>query len=284
MGFHVVKIESERTDVLKRDLLKNSEAHEVGTKSRYEAFRLSFRGESIIAYSSGKVVASGSYTGALLQNSVRKIYTDTADSLITIGSDEAGKGEWLGPLVIAAVALNSSQSAMLRSLGVMDSKELKVEGIADLAHDVKRNCLSVREVTLSPKAFNQRLDELKDEGKNLNDLLAWGHAKAVSECYKATKNDKVRVVIDEFSKLKTKLRLERVLDTKCIDLIQKPRAEEIVAVAAASIVARNARETWIDRQSREFGVDLRKLSSSSAAKRADRFQFAKVSYLKGQSD
>ncbi|NHI82712.1 MAG: hypothetical protein EAX81_00220 [Candidatus Thorarchaeota archaeon] len=280
MDFHVIKIDVEKLGVLKSALLKDSRTLETRTKTKFESFRLSFGEASIIAYTTGKVVASDIYSRALLQNSVQEIYKSAETESTIIGSDEAGKGEWLGPLVISAVALNSLQSAILRSLGVMDSKELKLKQIYDLAKDVKRNCISFKVVLLSPETFNRRFDELKREGKNLNDLLAWGHAKAISECRRAVKEDGISVVIDEFSRIKTKLRLERVLDTTLIRLIQKPRAEDVMAVAAASIVARDAREIWLDSQSRKMELNLRELNPSSVAKRADRFLIAKVSYLK----
>jgi len=50
-----------------------------------------------------------------------------------IGSDEAGKGEWLGPLIVAAVALSRQQRSYLVTQGVMDSKELRLDVIVELA-------------------------------------------------------------------------------------------------------------------------------------------------------
>jgi ribonuclease HIII len=138
-------------------------------------------------------------------------------------------------------------------------------------------------VVVPPQTFEKRLEEFRQEGKNLNDLLAWAHAKAVSEVHKQlnpSKESRLRVVIDEFSRLKTEQRLRRVLDLNRVELIQKPRAEDVVSVGAASIVARNARDDWIRSASDRLGVDLIRLSPEDARKLEDLSYFAKTSYLK----
>lgn len=94
-----------------------------------------------------------------------------------VGSDEAGKGEWLGPLTVAAVALTPEQSSYLITQGVMDSKELKIEKIIELSDIIRKKCLSYHVITITPKKFNLLLLEVKREGKSLNDILAWDMPK-----------------------------------------------------------------------------------------------------------
>lgn len=203
---------------------------------------------------------------------------------ITIGSDEAGKGEWLGPMAVVAVALTPEQSTLLKIEGVMDSKKLSLERILDLAKKIEDNCSESYVVKITPSRFNQFLEEIKREGKSLNDMLAWGHAKAIEQVYSKVAARKrgliVNIVIDEFDKLKTEMRLKRVLELKDINVIQKPRAEEEIAVAAASILARAVCERWIDMESTRTNVDLRSLSPSEALDRKDVVSFAKVSFLR----
>jgi ribonuclease HIII len=95
---------------------------------------------------------------------------------------------------------------------------------------------------------------------------------------------RINVVIDEFSRLKTEDRLSRVLSLKQVDVIQRPRAEDEIAVAAASIVARRLREEWIDDWSRRLGIDLRNLTAQEAAHRQDANKIAKTGYLKKTSE
>lgn len=202
---------------------------------------------------------------------------------VIIGSDEAGKGEWLGPITTAAVALNAEESSFLVIQGVMDSKELKIETIMKLSSIIKRNCLSYHIVTITPARFNEFLIEVKREGKSLNDILAWSHAKAISQVYFALRakgfQGEVKVIIDEFDQLKTDKRLKRVLGSFQLVVEQKHRAEEETAVAAASILARAERERWIDIESTRLNLDLRKISATEVLTLKDAGRFAKVSFL-----
>ena len=204
-------------------------------------------------------------------------------SQVVIGSDEAGKGEWLGPMTIVAVALTPAQGSYLVTQGVMDSKELKIETIMKLSNVIEKKCLGYHLVTITPQRFNEFLQEVKTEGKSLNDILAWAHAKAISQVYARLKtkefSGKIRVVIDEFDKLKTEERLKRVLELSQLLFEQKPRAEEETAVAAASILARAARERWIDKESERLGLDLRKISIREALIHRNASEFAKVGFL-----
>lgn len=203
---------------------------------------------------------------------------------IIIGSDEAGKGEWLGPLCAAAVALTKKQDKYLTTQGVMDSKELKMDKILELAEVIKNNCISHYVVAITPMRFNELLGEVKNEGKSLNDMLAWAHATAIYNIYKSLperdKINNIKVIIDEFDRIKTEARLKKVTMLPKIQLEQKPRAEQEIAVAAASILARSAREEWIDRESRKLDLDLRKLSPVDVLSYKNANYFAKISFLK----
>lgn len=281
----VVKIDPQKLKEAKNRLLESRYISEVATTNQYELFRLRCEGGSIVAYTSGKIVASGQTCEALLQGMMRKLDFEESEHDFIIGSDEAGKGEWLGPLVVAAVGLSPKQSTELRAVGVMDSKGLSADRIALLSAEIEETCQAMYLVIVPPQTFNKRLEEFRHEGKNLNDLLAWAHAKAVSEVYKQlnpSRESLVRVVVDEFSRLKTRQRLNRVLDLDTVELIQKPRAEDVVSVGAASIVARNARDDWIGSTSDRLGVDLNRLSPDDARRREDLDFFAKTSYLKGR--
>ena len=278
---HVVKIEPSALAKLRRILLENKNIGETKITNSYEEFRLECDNGFIIGYSSGKIVATNESARHHLTNAVLEL--DQYDNDIIIGSDEAGKGEWLGPLVIVAVALTPSQSSILRAEGIMDSKELGTEKIMELAKVIKHRCAGFKVVLISPKKFNDRMIELKHEQRTLNDLMAWGHAKAIQTVYSAFKEKSlnIKIVIDEFDKLKTEIRLQRVVDLKEFELIQKPKAEEEIAVAAASIIARSEREIWIDREAEQHGIALRKFSPSQMLELGLVANlFAKINYIK----
>jgi ribonuclease HIII len=201
-----------------------------------------------------------------------------------IGSDEAGKGEWLGALVVVAVALSKQQRAYLVTQGVMDSKKLRLNVISELAKVIQRSCLSYHAITISPHSFNNLIQQFRKESRSLNDILAWAHAQAIGNVFEElTKkgiSGKIKLSIDMFDKIKTEDRLKRVLDLRKFDLYHHPKAETETSVAAASIIARSVRELWIDERSIELNLDLRKLSVEQARSNPSADYFAKLDFLK----
>ncbi len=276
----IIKVKVEDLKRLEQLILANKHASSLKVDSEYEAFRIRCDGETIVGYTSGKIVCSGPHAEAIAQTAVRGLAESEATEKFVIGSDEAGKGEWLGPLVVAAVATTENQSRELQSLGVMDSKEVPLRRLSKLAVEIESGCEGRSVLLISPETFNKRLQELHNEGKNLNDLLAWGHAKVISDVYSnLSSTEAIRIVVDEFSRVKTQQRLSRVIHLEKVDLIQRPRAEDEIAVAAASILAREAREEWIDQFSSRMKLDLRELSVPDALARPDRASFSKIQYL-----
>src|SRR5205085_11050038 len=91
-----------------------------------------------------------------------------------IGIDESGKGDYFGPLVIAAVHVTPRIEEDLLALNVRDSKKISDGMIKKLEVDIKTLCRhSV--IAIGPERYN----ELYAKIRNLNRLLAWGHAKAL---------------------------------------------------------------------------------------------------------
>lgn len=210
---------------------------------------------------------------------------ESADEYVAyIGSDEAGKGEWLGPLVTAAVALSKQQRSFLVTQGVMDSKKLRLDVITELAKVIRESCLSYHVVTVSPHSFNKLMEEVKREGRSLNDILAWAHSQAIGDVFEElTKHGitgKIKLSIDMFDKIKTEDRLKRIINLSKFDLDHRPKGERETSVAAASIIARAVRELWIDEKSRELGLDLRSLSVNGARANVRANSFAKLNFLK----
>lgn len=270
----------EQLDELRVALLDDDHTHPVRTTNEYELFRFHFAGGIIIGYTSGKVVANNPETAGLLTRAAQSL-EKSQDLTLTIGSDEAGKGEWLGPLTVAAVSLDEDQAAYLRSVGVMDSKELSPRMIGELAYEIEENSHAIATVLISPVTFEQRLKELRAEGKNLNDLLAWAHAKVINDSYnQLSSKDKIRIVVDEFDAEKVEQRIGRLLDLNKVELVQMPRAESVTSVAAASIMARDLREDWLDKKSSELGFELEGITKEEALQRNTIAEFVKTSYLK----
>jgi ribonuclease HIII len=275
----VLKVSKEEIKMLKVLLLDRPSVEQLTTTNQYELFRVKFCGCLIIGYSSGKIVSNKETARELISELLPKV-TKGIPQLTAIGSDEVGKGEWLGPMVVAAVATTAEQINELQAQGVMDSKELSLPRIRELARYIIERHYLTRHIT--PRRFNELYDEFKDEKKTLNDLLAWGHSRVIGDLLNSVRgtDEKIRVIIDEFDKIKTEARLRGVLDIKKVEVVQYPKAEENMAVAAASIVARDLREDYIDLLCKKLQRDLRTLAAEDAAKDENAVEYAKVSFLK----
>jgi ribonuclease HIII len=187
----------------------------------------------------------------------------TAPDTCWIGVDESGKGDYFGPLVIAAVCVETETAGMLRGSGVKDSKTLSDRVIADLAPDIQGLCRT-SVVAIGPAKYN----ELYGKFKNLNKLLGWGHARAIENLLEAG-CPATMALSDQFGDERF-IRDALLKKGRAIRLEQRHRAEEDVAVAAASIVARAEFVRRLERLSQEAGLTLPKGASNlvdSAARR-----------------
>jgi len=147
-----------------------------------------------------------------------------------IGTDESGKGDYFGPLVVAGVFVDAEAANRLQRLGVRDSKRLSDQRAKELSFEIKRTTTH-NIVPIGPQRYNELIEKLG----NLNRLLAWGHARVIENILETVSCE--TVIADQFGD-------ERFIENalmergKHIDLIQRPKAEADIAVAAASILAR----------------------------------------------
>jgi ribonuclease HIII len=171
-----------------------------------------------------------------------------------IGSDESGKGDFFGPLVIAAFFMPEGQEGVLRELGVKDSKRTSDARCREIAESLKKGYPYHSVVTIGPEKYNELYAKLR----NLNRLLAWGHARAIENILERVPAG--RAVTDQFGDEKF-VRNALLKKGREIELVQMPRAEEDPAVAAASILARAEFLTRLHFLSQEVGVELPKGAS-----------------------
>ncbi len=147
-----------------------------------------------------------------------------------IGVDESGKGDYFGYLVVAAVYVDDKNEDLLKKMNVRDSKMITDMKIIEMDKKIRKIC-KYDIVKISPEKYNV----IYKKFKSLNKLLAWGHARAIENMLEKVNCD--LVITDKFGE-------ERFLkDTlfekgKKVKIIQKVRAEDDTAVAAASIIAR----------------------------------------------
>jgi ribonuclease HIII len=170
-----------------------------------------------------------------------------------IGIDESGKGDYFGPLVIAAAFVDATTQGELALMQVRDSKKISDGRILEMASDIKLICPHSL-ITIGPHKYN----ELYAKIRNLNRLLAWGHAKALENILERVSCE--RAISDQFGDERLILNALQQRG-RTIILEQRPKAESDLAVAAASILARAEFLIRLSRLSQEVGTTLPKGAS-----------------------
>jgi len=232
------KIDVSLADKIRRDL--ESMGFQM-CKPAYTIFSALKKGVSCTLYESGSLTVQGKekdeFIEFYLEPQILKtfVYTNPmahVDTTPHIGVDEAGKGDFFGPLCVVALYADKEGIEKLISMGVKDSKRFSDPKILKLGDEIKKH-FRHHLFVLRPEKYN----ELYSKFKNLNRMLAWMHVSSIENLYEKTgcKN----VIIDQFAKEHV---VESILKQKNLelDLVQRVRGEEDVVVAAASILARKA--------------------------------------------
>lgn len=172
-----------------------------------------------------------------------------------IGTDESGKGDFFGPLVVAGFFITRDIESDILQLGVTDSKNLSSRQIQSIAGKLRKK---YHEHISIVAPSNARYNELYKKIGNLNKLLAWGHARAIENLVQNWQNEKNMsvdgVVSDQFG---NEQYIRNALSSmKRLNLIQRPRGESNSAVAAASIIARDTFTKHITRIQKECGMKI----------------------------
>ena len=177
-----------------------------------------------------------------------------------VGTDEAGKGDYFGSLAVAGVYVDAETREILHGLGVRDGKQLSDSQVQKLAQEMWLRCGDkISRFSLEPTQYNERYTLFGRSGRNLNHLLASLHAKVIQDLLKCV--DCRYVLVDRFAK-------EEVLETELqialnpnLRLVQMPKAESDIAVAAASIIARDIFLRQLEQLSKEYQIQLPKGAS-----------------------
>lgn len=184
-----------------------------------------------------------------------------------IGTDESGKGDYFGPLIIAGVFVNKNTLGLLRKAGVRDSKEINSNySIKAISSEIKRiigNSYSL--VIVSPEKYN----ELYKNFKNVNRLLGWGHARVLENILKEQQVSEA--ISDKFGD-DSYIRNSLQEKGKSILLHQITKAERYTAVAAASILARDKFNDWFEKKNKELNFQIPKGASEQVEKAAKRLK------------
>lgn len=206
---------------------------------------------NVVFYESGKLVVQGRGTQEFVEfvlepeilKQVKLGYETVLNPellLPRLGVDESGKGDFFGPLCIAGVYVNEAVIGSWKDLGVRDSKNISSDKkISELAEKIRKTsgCV-VDTVVIGNEAYNRLYTKMK----SVNAMLAWGHARVIENLmgkrYQMNPPP-VRAISDQFAASKSVIEKALMSAGREIELVQRHKAEEDIAVAAASILARD---------------------------------------------
>jgi ribonuclease HIII len=237
---------------------------------------------SVVAYLSGKLTVQGKGTSDfvmfILEPEVLKEFSfgyedkkednqQEAEAFTPhAGIDESGKGDYFGPLVIAAAFVTENAVKPLKAAGVQDSKNIKNDKrITTLASIIRKELQDgFAVVTVGPEAYNRMYTQIG----NLNRLLAWGHARALENLLEKVPECS-NVIADKFGNEKL-IKNALMKNGRNVELIQRTKAESDIAVAAASILARDQFIRKMDQLAKEAGIAKVPRGASKAVETAAR--------------
>ena len=256
-------------------------------KSSLEARNYSFRevpyarfaGEkektNVVFYESGKLVVQGKGTQEFVEfvlepevlKQARLGYEAVLNPdllLPRIGVDESGKGDFFGPMCVAGVYVNETVVKTWQDKGIRDSKNISSDRkISDLAKLIRETpgCVTTV-VPIGNEAYNR----LHAKMRSVNAVLAWGHARVIENLMAQRHRmnpPPVRAISDQFAASKSVIEKALMSLGRSIELVQRHKAEEDLAVAAASILARDEFVKRLAGLGKNFEIELPKGAGSA---------------------
>jgi ribonuclease HIII len=225
---------------------------------------------NVVFYESGKLVVQGKGTQEIVEFVLEPEVLQQAKLgyeavlnpellLPRIGVDESGKGDFFGPMCVAGVYVNEAVLAAWQDAGVRDSKNISSDKqIATLAKLIKETpgCVTTV-VPIGNEAYNRLYAKMG----SVNTVLAWGHARVIENLMGQRHRmnpPPVRAISDQFAASKSVVEKALMAMGRELELVQRHKAEEDLAVAAASILARDEFVKRLAGLGKELGVELPK--------------------------
>ena len=181
-----------------------------------------------------------------------------------MGIDESGKGDFFGPLVACAVYVDPDIANAMKELDVKDCKQMTDKAVLYVGSRTRQLLTPKRFslVSIGPEAYNRLYAKIR----NVNNLLAWAHARCIENLLE-TVPDCPRAVADQFG---AKQVIERALMKKgrSIKLEQRHKAESDIAVAAASVLARESFLRALGKLGETHGITAHKGASEQVKESA----------------
>lgn len=277
---HTGKLTDEQASVLQATLVARN-----WKPSTVPYARFAFESDkcNVVFYESGKLVVQGKGTQEFVEFVLEpevlkqaKLGYETVlnpDLLLPrFGVDESGKGDFFGPLCVAGVYVNEAVINTWKDQGIRDSKNISSDKkIHELAEVIRKTpgCV-VDTVAIGNEAYNRLYARMR----TVNAMLAWGHARVIENLmgmrYQMNPAP-VRAISDQFAASKSVIEKALMKDGRQIELVQRHKAEEDIAVAAASILARDEFVKGLAKLEHQFQMKFPKGAGELVDKAAKQF-------------
>lgn len=247
--------------------LMNKIAFETDALPKGTRAKAKVQGHTISIYNSKKVMIQGKDAERLAAELIGTTPVTHApinnehlnyDQYSCIGSDEAGSGDYFGPMTVCAAYVSKKDAAILKELGIMDSKKLTDTKIIELAEQL---------ITFIPHSLlvlgNPKYNEQKQKGWSQVKMKAVLHNQAITNVLKKIEDKPDYIVIDQFA-------VQPVYENYALTPIpEKSRTRfetkgesKSIAIAAASIISRYAFVKWMDQIEADTGLEIYKGASA----------------------
>ncbi len=280
MTSHTCKLDDAQAVALKKLLEKQDyQFREVP----YAQFAAEKNKTNVVFYESGKLVVQGKGTQEFVEfvlepeilKEARLGYETVLNPellLPRIGVDESGKGDFFGPMCIAGVYVNEAVVNAWKDSGIRDSKNISSDKkISDLAELIRKTSGCVTSVV---PVGNEAYNRLHAKLKTVNAILAWGHARVIENLMgqKHRMNPApVRAISDQFASSKDVVSKAMMNLGRGIELVQRHKAESDLAVAAASILARDEFVKRLGKLEKQFEMEFPKGAGAAVDEAARKF-------------
>ena len=240
--------------------IKALTSQQVNNNNPYVTFAAKVKGVTVLVYTSGKVVFQGANAETIAEQfgyqSASQSTSDTVSgqNIPLIGSDEVGNGSYFGGLAVVASFVTPDDHALLKKLGVDDSKNLTDSKIRQIAPILENN-IKHKALLLSPQKYNQVVG--KGKMHNAVSVKVALHNQAIYLLLQdGVKPEKI--VIDAFtSRQNYQKHLKNEANQFANPLTLEEKAEgKYLAVAVSSIIARNLFLENLDKLSQEVQYKL----------------------------
>jgi ribonuclease HIII len=238
---------------------------------------------NVVFYESGKLVVQGKGTKEFIEfvlepevlREARLGYESVLNPELLLprfGVDESGKGDFFGPLCVAGAYVNETVIKAWKDAGIRDSKNISSDNrIRELAELIRKTpgCVTAV-VPIGNEAYNRLYAKMG----SVNKMLAWGHARVIENLMGQRHRMNplpVRAISDQFAASKSVVAGALMSLGREIDLVQRHKAEEDLAVAAASILARHEFVSRLGKLEKEFSIKLPKGASAAVDAAAKEF-------------